>query len=144
MSSEKTINDIVEENANYVLGMYDLYQNDQEIVEALKLKNLSEDIIQKVLRQIKKPSYEKRIVQARRSFIISGALASLFILIALLLKNIPGAQDILKGDRTGEGMLIWIFKLYSNIYFYVLLLLILQMIYSSVSFFKYRNLLKEG
>lgn len=144
MSSEKTINDIVEENANYVLGMYDLYQNDQEIVEALKLKNLSEDIIEKVLRQIKKPSYEKRIVQARRSFIISGALASLFILIALLLKNIPGAQDILKGDRTGEGMLIWIFKLYSNIYFYVLLLLILQMIYSSVSFFKYRNLLKEG
>lgn len=133
---------IVEENANYVLGMYDLYQNDQEITDALKLKGLEDGLIQKVLNKIKEPSYQKRIMQAKKGFISGCILVAVLLLIKFLLTLLPGSEDLLiKGERTGEGMLRTVFRIYSQIYFYIIVLGVFQIILSAVSFYKYKKLL---
>lgn len=54
----------IEENTQYVLGMYDLYPNDQDIIKALKAKGLSSNIIEEILHRVKLPAYSKRLKQS--------------------------------------------------------------------------------
>lgn len=140
-ATDKANEQLIEENAAYMLGMYDLYRNDGEIVAALKLKGLDDDIIQRVLERIKMPSWEKRVRQARRSFITASIMVVVMLLIAFLLKSLPGAGNIMNGEKEGEGMLRWLFKTYTNIYYYLVLLAVLQIIVSAFSYQKYKKLL---
>lgn len=138
-----TDNTIVEENANYVLGMFDLYQNDAQITEALKLKGLDYHIIQQVLSKIKQPAYKKRMRQSKRLAISGAVLVGVLLLISFLLNNLPGAQYLLNGKDVGEGMLKGIFRVYREFYYFIIYMGIVQVIAGVIVFYKYKKLLKQ-
>jgi hypothetical protein len=138
-----TENTIVEENANYVLGMFDLYQNDAEIIEALKLKGLDYHIIQQVLSKIKQPSYKKRMRQSKRLAISGAVLVGVLWLISFLLNSLPGAQNLLNGKDVGEGMLRGLFRIYREFYYFIIYMGIVQVIAGVIVFYKYKKLLRQ-
>jgi len=92
----------IEENTAYVLGMYDLYQNDQEIIDALKAKGLDDRITELVLHRVKKPSYEKRIRQAKRNIRIGILVFLILFLIPFIVFSLSGfslQKELMNGDR---------------------------------------------
>ena len=60
----------LQQEAEYVLGMMDLYQKDREIVVMLKMKGFSDEQVAKLLAVVKQEGYEKRIQQAKKILII--------------------------------------------------------------------------
>jgi len=133
----------IEENTAYVLGMYDLYQNDQEIIDALKAKGLDDRITQIVLHRVKKPSYEKRIRQAKRNIIIGSLVFVLLFLVPFSLFTLTGfslQDELMNGHRTGEGMLRSTFRLYRGIYLVIIIGSVGQAMAGVFSYFKYKKL----
>ena len=142
-------NEIIEENAAYVLGMVDLYQNDDEIIQMLRMKGLGEDIVQKVMQQVKKPTYVKRIKQGKR-------LVLLALLILVVLVVIPFAAIVMSGgspkvlinpnsipyDAEREGMLFVYFKWILRIAGYVTIVVIVQLVTGIHTYIKYSRLLR--
>lgn len=143
MTSDFRTNEIIiEENVAYVVGMYDLYQNDTEIRTLLALKGLDVRLINQILHKIKLPAYEKRLQQAKKTIIRSASLIISFIILYFLLKHLPGADTLLKGKRSGEGILIFVFKFYREISYLFFFGTVLSFLSGIVSYKKYSKLLK--
>lgn len=133
----------IEENAAYVLGMYDLYQNDQEIIDALKAKGLDDRITQLVLQRVKKPSYEKRIQQAKRNMLIGALVFVLLFLVPFILFTVNGfslEEELSGGKRAGESMLRSAYKLYRSIYIFIIFASVAQALIGCIAYFKYKKL----
>jgi len=149
MLSNETLSDeqIVEENTRYVLGMYDLYPDDEEIIKNLQLKGLSEKLVQRVMVQVKVPAWQKRVVQAKRNIRIGILLFVILFLIPWIIIRLSGF-DGLNTDSVGEkeqhmqGMLKFTYNLYKNIYIYVVLASLIQIGFGVFNLVKYKKLLK--
>jgi len=133
----------IEENTAYVLGMYDLYQNDQEIIDALKAKGLDDRITELVLHRVKKPSYEKRIRQAKRNIRIGILVFLILFLIPFIVFSLSGfslQKELMNGHRAGEGMLQTTFRFYRSIYLVIIIASMGQAMAGVFAYFKYKKL----
>jgi hypothetical protein len=154
-----TEKELIEENANYVLGMFDMYNNDQEIVDLLKMKGLSDKIVHNILIKIKKPAYEKRVKQAKVMIGTGLILLIAFVVIPFLMIQysnygstaqqaysgvvINGKSSLISERRTGGETFIAVFKFLVKIGFFVILFGISQLAIGTLSLFKYKQLLKN-
>ena len=137
-------NTIIEENVDYVLGMYDLYQNDEEIKTIFVKKGLPFDIIQQVLTRIKIPAYEKRIRQAKRLLASGLAIVIGFLVLGYFLKSLPNAESLLTNTNPSEGHLRWMLRLYRDGYYFIIISGGLQIFFGAFRLIKYKKLLKES
>src|SRR5688572_5327906 len=111
--------EIIEQNASYVLGMYDMYKSDKEISAMLRMKGLNESIVQKILIKIKRPAYEKRVRQAKRIISLAGLLLIVFVGIPYITTTLSGnaagvfldPKNNVKHDQSGDGMFLFAFKM---------------------------------
>ncbi|MBK7433785.1 MAG: hypothetical protein IPI66_07680 [Chitinophagaceae bacterium] len=143
-----TDKETIRENADYVLGMYELYGQDEEIVDLLKLKGIEARLIPAILNQVKLPAYLKRIRQAKKMIWIGSVLIFIFFvipfsLIYLFNVDFSGNNSLLNGTRSGEGMLRGVFRLYSKFYIYIGLIGLVQLSTGIFNLFKYRKLARE-
>jgi hypothetical protein len=134
---------LIEENINYALEMYELYPNDYEISESLKLKGLNNIVIEQILHIIKQPAYEKRIKQAKKMIVTGIALVASLLFIAFLLKRIPNAASLLQGKGTDDKVLGGFFRFYSRIYYFIIILGVIRILTGVTLFFNYNKLLKS-
>lgn len=135
--------EIIEENTSYVLGMYDLYRSDREIIQLLNLKGISGHLISRILHRIKLPAYEKRIKQSKKMMVMGGSLTLLFVIIYLVLGNLPGSDNFLKPKDTRDSIFIFYFKLYRELFYFTFFVFVLQFIIGVRWYNKYTKLLKE-
>jgi hypothetical protein len=68
----------LQEEAEYVLGMMDMYPNDKDVVSMLKLKGFGDEEIDQVFQLIKHDGYKKRIRQSKIIMVIG------FLIMAVL------------------------------------------------------------
>src|SRR5262245_32206900 len=107
--------EIIEENVQYVLGMYDLYTNDNDIEHMLRQKGLDVKLAAEVLARIKKPAYEKRIRQAKRMIIAGALLFTGVFLIPYFIVKYSGFSTA--GSAFGDGAVSeTIFRVHFNFY----------------------------
>lgn len=137
-------NTIIEENVDYVLGMYDLYQNDEEIKTILVKKGLPFGIIQQVLTRIKIPAYEKRIRQAKKLLITGLAIVIGFVVLGFLLKSIPNSESLLTNTDPEEGHLRWMLRVYRRSYYYIIVAGLIQIVLGTFKLIKYKRLLNTS
>jgi hypothetical protein len=142
---QKTDAEVIQENTDYVLGMYDLYQNDDEIVSALRMKGLPSHIIAQVLHRVKEPAYAKRVRQGKRLMVIGITVFAIMLLIELLLRNLPGSDTMMDSDGrdAAEGMLRGVFRFYGNFYHLAIIGFVLQAVVGFTVYKKYKRLLKQ-
>lgn len=143
-TAQKTEAQLIQENTDYVLGMYDLYQNDDEIAAALHLKGLPSHVVAQVLHNIKLPAYAKRVRQGKRLMITGVTVLAIMILIEFLLRRLPGANTLMDGKKEGEGIFRAYFRLYSDLFHLAMVLFFLQTIIGLRVYRKYRRLLKQS
>ncbi len=153
---EGTDNEIIRENADYVLGMYDMYGSDQEIVNMLKMKGLNDSIVQRILTEVRTPAFVKRVKQAKVMIGIGSGLLIGFVLIPYLVIHytdsdvlIPsGQENALTSTETytgrGDGMLTVVLRFLMRIELIVVVLGLSQLAIGIYSFFKYKRLLKAS
>lgn len=137
----------IEENTQYVLGMYDLYPNDQDIIKALKAKGLSSNIIEEILHRVKQPAYSKRLKQSKKQVIIGLIAFIVLFLIPYLFIHFSHSspeQELLAGGNRGDTMFRTIYKLYKQFYIFIILLFIIQITMGISSFLKYKKLLSKN
>lgn len=143
--------EIIEENANYVLGMYDLYHDDRSIVDMLKMKGLDNSIVEKVLLRIKRPAWEKRLRQAKRMILI--AFLILFILVVIPYVAVlasGGSPGILLNPKRymppvdeSETMIMFYFRWILTLAHYIIVIMAIQLTAGFYNLFKYRKLLRS-
>ena len=135
---------IIEENAAYVLGMYDLYPNDHNIINALHAKGLNGNLIMQIIHRVKLPAYEKRLKQAKRNIVIGSILFTILTSVYFFFTSLPGAETVLNDSGRGEKVFIIMFKFYREIFYFVFFIAILQMCSGILSYRKYTRLLQYG
>ncbi len=140
---QKTDAQLIQENTDYVLGMYDLYQNDDEIAAALHLKGLPSYIVAQVLHNIKLPAYAKRVRQGKRLMITGATVVAILLLIEFLLRSLPGANTLMDGKKVGEGMLRGILRAYGDLFHLAMVVFFLQALVGLSVYRKYRRLLRQ-
>jgi hypothetical protein len=154
-----TEREIIEENALYVLGMYDMYHNDREISDMLRMKGLNDHLVQEIMIRIKKPAWEKRVRQAKRLMLAGAALLIVFVGLPWLVihfsnsGNSPEQQAdqlidrdgmVISSHRSGEGIFIVYFKFLLRIVLYVIILGVIQLAAGIYKFVKYKRLLRTA
>lgn len=148
--------EIIAENAAYVLGMYDMYQNDQEITDMLRMKGLNEHLVKEIMIRVKKPAWEKRVRQAKILMLIGAALLICFAIIPYLYIHFSGSGDdpsqqadrlldsdglVIRTHKAGEGFLVGFFKLMIRFMLYVIILGVVQLVGGIYKYIKYKRLL---
>jgi hypothetical protein len=142
--------EIIEENANYVLGMYDLYHNDKVIVDMLKMKGLSDAVVEKILVRIKKPAWQKRVKQAKRMIMIAVLVLLILVIIPYIIVVASGAPPgILLAPRRyirpineSESMLFFYFRWILSLAHYIIILMAVQLFIGFHNLLKYKKLLR--
>jgi hypothetical protein len=140
---KEDIKSIVDENAEYVLGMYDLYQNDNEIQKILRVKGLDEEIINHVLIKVKRPAYEKRITQAKKMIMYGSTAVVALTTIGYLLYRLPNSESLLTSQNSSDRFLRSTFRVYRNGYFYIIVLAAIQTVIGISRYLKYKKLLDK-
>jgi hypothetical protein len=135
--------EVIRENTEYVLGMYDLYNHDRDIVDALYKKGLSTQVIAAVLNRVKIPAYQKRIRQAKRIITVAGTLSALFILIYLLVITNTDARNFNRPEER-EQMFRYIFIIHREIFYWIGTMCILVFVSGLLSYRYYTKLLKDN
>ncbi|MFT3980621.1 MAG: hypothetical protein QM687_09140 [Ferruginibacter sp.] len=143
MQPDSTATEIIEENAAYVLGMYDLYQFDGEIIQSLRMKGLPEWMIQQVMIRVKKPAYEKRVRQAKRMIRVGLLLICALFVIPALIVYFTGFRFPEITDNNRDYMFEAFFGYYRDLYFLILVLVLIQTIAGFVRLNKYGKLLRQ-
>jgi hypothetical protein len=154
-----TEKEIIEENAAYVLGMYDMYHNDREITDMLRMKGLNEHLVKEILIRVKKPAWEKRVRQAKRLMLAGAGLLILFVGLPWLVIHFSDsghspeqqADQLFDKDglpvisnRPGEGVFFVYFKFLLRIMLYVIILGVIQLVAGIYKFIKYKRLLRSA
>ncbi len=129
----------LQQEAQYVLGMMDLYQNDSEVASFLKMKGLSDNNINQVLSYIKQEGYHKRIRQAKKIALIGFALMVCLGSVWLIFTN----SSIYHSKVKGEWMLRAYAKTLTDIAFYGFLFGIFQTVIGAYRFFNYSSKLNK-
>jgi hypothetical protein len=85
----------LQQEAEYVLGMMDMYQDDREIAGMLRMKGLSQEQVDKVLGFVRSEGFRKRIRQGRKIMLIGMALSVLLgvVWIFLFRANVYSTDD---------------------------------------------------
>jgi hypothetical protein len=124
--------------------LYDLYHNDEDIINALYQKGVDAFLITKILHKIKQPAYEKRINQAKRMIITGIVLTISLLLIYFLLASIPGANTLLQGEGFNETYLQVIFRIYREFFYFIVFGSLLQLLAGFILYKRYTKLLKAN
>ena len=127
---------VIEENKAYILGLYDLYQNDKEIEEMLTQKGLTHYQILLILQKTNQDRLEKRLRQARRLLITGLSIATTLWAIYFLMTNLPGADTLMTSNKSGEGILRAYFVIYREFFYYALFIFSCQAIFGIILFIK--------
>jgi hypothetical protein len=134
---------VIEENTVYVLGMYDLYPNDHDIIQALKVKGIKSNLIPIILYNVKIPGYQKRQLQAKGRIWISAGLIFLCIALYLFFTNLPDSNTILTDREVAVRPLIWMIKFYREIFYFFFFILCWVFVGSIRSYKHYTRLLEQ-
>jgi hypothetical protein len=102
----------LQQEADYVLGMMDMYQNDEEVAALLKLKGLTHQQVAQVMTHINQLGFEKRIRQARKIILIGLCITIPSVLLFIFFLN----QEIY--DRDDEFMSRVNARMYTRLPFY--------------------------
>lgn len=131
-----------EDEANYVLGMMDMYESDEEIAKMLRLKRIPEEQVQKILSLVRREGYIKRIRQAKRIMLIGYGIVLLFVVGGTLVyfykpEIIFGylAETDPIGRRASNAI--------TSPMFYGFVYGILQAIFGTIKFFSYKRKLSR-
>jgi hypothetical protein len=145
-ATQKTDAQLIQENTDYVLGMYDLYQNDDEIAAALYLKGLPSYIVARVLHNIKLPAYQKRVRQGKRLLLSGAIIVATMLLIEFLLRRLPGADTLMasSGRDEAEGMFRGLLRIYGSLYYLAMGIFAIQAITGLAVYKKYKRLIKQS
>jgi hypothetical protein len=134
---------VIEENTNYVLGMYDLYPNDNDIIQALKVKGIKSSLIPIILHNVKLPGFQKRQLQAKRRIWISAGVILLGIALYLFFTNLPDANTLLKDRNKAVSPIIWMIKFYREIFYFFFFIFCWVFVSSIRAYQHYTKLLKH-
>jgi hypothetical protein len=140
---QRNNNDLVNDNLNYAIGLYDIYDNDSDLVKALQLKGLSEPVIREILFRIKQEAMTKRIAQARKHIVAGLGTFAILYVIKILLSMLPVTGSIDEGSRSGDGMLIAVFKFYREVFYFLMILTLLRAIFGIYNYRKYKKEMKS-
>jgi hypothetical protein len=128
----------LQQEAEYVLGMMDMYPDDKEIATMLRMKGLSKENVDKVLAFVKAEGYRKRIRQGRRimliGLVLTIVLASVWIF--LLASGIYSEND--------DFMLRYNARTIIGPVFYGLVFAIIQTVFGTIRFVSYSKKLKQS
>ncbi len=134
---------LIEENINYALGLFDIYNTDYEIIIALKQKGLNEKIITEIVNKIKFDALKKRIEQSKRKIKFGAIFLVILLLLKYLLKTIPDSDNLMNGQKSGEGMLRFVFAFYVEIFNFLLFLSVIITVLGIVTFSKLKKRSRE-
>src|SRR5690606_17410243 len=137
MNPEQTEFDIRRE-ADYVLGMMELYESDEEIAGILRTKGLTPIQIKEVLSLVRMEGYKKRLRQAKRIMLIGFGVVILALIPYLIwwdqIDRITTDRDVM-GRTYGKAIIG-----YGN---YALLYGAGQTIYGVYRYFVYSNKIRK-
>ena len=127
----------LQQEADYVFGMMDMYPSDTEIISMLRMKGLSEKEVKTVMEFVRLEGYKKRIRQAKKIFFI-GLFITIVLGVTWFFITSSGMynkkDDFLK--RTNSQMLI-------QPVFFGFLAGLSQMLFGIYRFVTYSNKLKS-
>src|SRR5688572_27229705 len=128
----------VRHEADYVLGMMDLYENDREIAGILRTKGLTGEQVTQVLALVKQDGYAKRLRQAKRIMWIGLGITLLtgvpYLWFQTLGKNFTNDPDALAR---------WNARSIISPLFYGFVYGIGQSVYGTIRFFSYRKKIRN-
>lgn len=126
------------QEADYVLGMMDLYDNDREITGILKTKGLTNDQVAQVLALVRQDGYEKRLRQAKRIMLTGFAIT---ILVGI--PYIYFQTQIKSFENDPDPMGRWNARSITGPFFYALVYGIGQSVYGTIRFFTYSKKIRH-
>lgn len=126
------------QEADYVLGMMDLYENDGEIAGILRTKGLTNDQVAQVLALVRQDGYAKRLRQAKR-IMLSGFAITILVGIPYIYfqTQVRGFED---GPDQMGGMNV---RSITGPFFYAFLYGIGQSVYGTIRFFTYSKKIRN-
>ena len=129
-------NKLIEENKAYILGLYDLYENDTEINQMLAQKGLTHYEISIVLQRTNQERIEKRLRQAKRLLVTGLSIAIALWTIYFLLASLPDADTLMTSEKSVEGILRTCFVVYREFFYFALFIFSCQALLRIVLFVK--------
>lgn len=128
----------LEDNVQYVLGMTEHYNNDDEIHQMLRMKGLEEADVQKILRAVAHSFAQKRMQQHKNSLRLAGILA-------IFLYVVPGIYFLLLTMNIEIAVLEFYVLFVVSFRFTLGLMIIIPfwVIYSTFQYFKYKRRMKQ-
>lgn len=127
----------VRQEADYVLGMMDLYQSDGEIAGILRTKGLTSGQIDEVLVIVRQDGYAKRLRQAKK-IMLTGlsitALAAAILIFLIVQKNAASDPEQL-AMLNARGFIKYAL--------YLLVYGIAQSVYGIVRYFNYSKKIRQ-
>jgi hypothetical protein len=126
------------QEADYVLGMMDLYENDREIAGILKTKGLTNDQVAQVLALVRQDGYAKRLRQAKRIMLIGFGITILaaipYIFFQTQIKSLESETDPIAR---------WNVRSITGPFFYALVYGIGQSVWGTIRFFTYSKKIRN-
>jgi multisubunit Na+/H+ antiporter MnhG subunit len=123
----------VRQEADYVLGMMEMYESDAEIAGILRTKGLTSIQINEVIALVRMEGYQKRLRQAKKIMLIGFGLTILALLPYLFFWN---QMDDFTKDRDRMGLSYA--RTINGYLLYFLLYSVGQSIYGTYRYFLYR------
>lgn len=126
------------QEADYVLGMMDLYENDGEIAGILRTKGLTNDQVAQVLALVRQDGYAKRLRQAKR-IMLSGFAITILVGIPYIF-----FQTQIKSFETDpDPMDRWSVRSVTGPFFYAFVYGIGQSVYGTIRFLTYSKKIRN-
>jgi hypothetical protein len=126
------------QEADYVLGMMDLYENDREIAGILRTKGLTNEQVAEVLALVKQDGYAKRLRQAKRIMLIGFGIT---ILAAIPYIFFQAQIRSLENETDPIGR--WNVRSITGPFFYALVYGIGQSVWGTIRFFTYSKKMRH-
>lgn len=128
----------VRQEADYVLGMMDLYENDREIAGILRTKGLTNEQIREVLTLVKQDGYAKRLRQAKRIMLIGFGITIVAAIPYLFFNKQMNSLEMEK-----DVIARWNIRSITGPFFYGLVYGIGQSVYGTIRYFKYSKKIRN-
>ena len=128
----------VRQEADYVLGMMDMYENDMEIAGILRTKGLTNQQVAEVLALVKQDGYAKRLRQAKRIMLIGFGITILAAIPYMYFQTQIKSPEY-ETDAIGR----WNLRSITGPFFYALVYGIGQSGWGTIRFFTYSKKIRN-
>ena len=130
---------LIQENKEYILGLYDLYKNDEAVEKMLVQKGLSYGQIKLILAETNRERKGKRLRQAKRFLILSLSVAIILWTFFIIAKKLPGADTFGSGSNSTEDFLYQYFLIYREAFYILLTIVSIQTIMAVILLVKRKS-----